>query len=775
MRPAHQDLAHLADAGELPGAVDHQQLHVLDAAAERQALLRGLGGGRARGIGDAMIADRALGLRRAVVVDHRDVRRQRHQARHVAAGQHVADEEGPAQPRRHRRRLAGRELAEDLPHRRRQVGDGDARVAQPARQAAGHRDVRRIGSHHRRAGLQRREQVALQRIVRQPREHAVAIVGAEAEGALLPGHEVRQRAVAAEDPLRHAGRAGGERQVGEVVRPHSDAGRRRRAAGRGIAVRAGSGERRPARRRQLVQERRDHGRHRSGGRERDEAARPRQAQRVDQSRRRVRGVEDGERRARFERAEHRPDQARRPVAEDGDDVPRAHAVAQQELRQAVAARLELGVAPRLARIGDRQALGCARRPGREAVLHRADPGGGERLARIGQDGERRARHERQLGRRPVGLGDRLCEQRRVLVEHGGDARWIEQVGVVDEVETDLRPCLGSVDREIELRRHLRRGERRQLEPFDCSFDLREVEHVEKDLEEGCPRQLARRPQLVEQELEGEVVREGVEDGLPHPRDQLAEARLGVQAGTQHERVEEHADQRLDLRPLALRDRRADHHLVLPREAGELQLPGGEQGHEQRRVAVVGERADVVRQGGREDQGARRAAERAHRPARPVERQLEGRRRAGQALPPPGEAPGEALTRQLTALPGRMVGDLNRQLGEHGRAPRGELAVEGREVTHQHADRPAVGDRVVEGEQERPLLRLPIRGGDQQEAEQRPVRQVERQRAEESVQPVALAAAPRRGQGAEVDQGERQVHPPGDPLHRPAGGERERRA
>ena len=55
-----------------------------------------------------------------------------------------------------------------------------------------------IGDAERGAQAERREQVALQRIVRQAGEQAEAVAGAEAEALALPGEEVRQRAVAAE-------------------------------------------------------------------------------------------------------------------------------------------------------------------------------------------------------------------------------------------------------------------------------------------------------------------------------------------------------------------------------------------------------------------------------------------------------------------------------------------------------------------------------------------------------------------------------------------------
>ena len=93
---AHTDLPDLPHAGQRARGVEHQELDVRDAAAERQDLPGRAGGGLLREVRDVP-ADGALRLGRAVVVDAGDARRQPPQPQDVAPREHVAHEEGPAQ------------------------------------------------------------------------------------------------------------------------------------------------------------------------------------------------------------------------------------------------------------------------------------------------------------------------------------------------------------------------------------------------------------------------------------------------------------------------------------------------------------------------------------------------------------------------------------------------------------------------------------------------------------------------------------------------------
>ena len=75
---------------------------------------------------------------------------------------------------------------------------------------------------------------------------------------------------------------------------------------------------------------------------------------------------------------------------------------------------------------------------------------------------------------------------------------------------------------------------------------------------GVARQVALRPQLLDQLLERQVlVGVGVERRRAHPSEELAEAGSPREVGAQHQGVDEEADQPLDLQAVAVGDRRAD--------------------------------------------------------------------------------------------------------------------------------------------------------------------------------------------------------------------------
>ncbi len=227
------------------------------------------------------------------------------------------------------------------------------------------------------------------------------------------------------------------------------------------------------------------------------------------------------------------------------------------------------------------------------------------------------------------------------------------------------------------------------------------------LEERRPREVASRPQLLDQPFEREVlVGVGAEARLPRPLQQRREGRLSREVSAQRQQVHEAADQPLGLHPVAIGHRRAHQDVVLPRDAAEQGVEAGHQGHERGRPLPAGERPHLQHQVLRESQLHLRPAEALHRRAPAVEGQLEPGRRSCQPLAPVAELRlQDARRRQPGALPGRVVGVLQRQLGQRRALAGREGTVERGQLTQEDLERPAVGDGMVQVAEEQLLPRL----------------------------------------------------------------------
>ena len=108
-------------------------------------------------------------------------------------------------------------------------------------------------------------------------------------------------------------------------------------------------------------------------------------------------------------------------------------------------------------------------------------------------------------------------------------------------------------------------------PGRLEADRRVVLQHQHHLEQRMPRQRARRVDHLHQPLERQLlVAVGRQIGRPHPRDQLAQARIARGVGAQHQRVDEEPDQIVERAVGAARDRAADRDVVAgaqPRQQG----------------------------------------------------------------------------------------------------------------------------------------------------------------------------------------------------------------
>ena len=151
--------------------------------------------------------------------------------------------------------------------------------------------------------------------------------------------------------------------------------------------------------------------------------------------------------------------------------------------------------------------------------------------------------------------------------------------------------------------------------------------------------------------------------------------------------------------------------------------------------------------------------------RPVGGQLQGGRGPGELSAPEGQLTLELLALEPLALPQRVVGVLHRQLGQRRGPALGEGLVERGHLAHQHVRGPAIGDDVVQGEQQDVLSRLELEQGD---AQQRAALQIEGALGLFGHQAQGLGLALRGGQGRQIHHRQPQLRGRGDDLHRGVG-------
>ena len=141
-------------------------------------------------------------------------------------------------------------------------------------------------------------------------------------------------------------------------------------------------------------------------------------------------------------------------------------------------------------------------------------------------------------------------------------------------------------------------------------------------------------------------------------------------------------------------------------------------------------------------------------SRPIRGQLEiGHAR--ELLRPVIELRLEDLALEPVPLPDRVIGVLDRQLGERRRLAQQERLVKRRQLADQDADRPAVGDGVVHGHHGDVLS---LAQSQQRGADERSARQVKRPLRFFANAVLGLQVALIRGKAAQILHGQRQFEP-----------------
>nr|ASV46670.1 hypothetical protein [uncultured bacterium] len=292
--------------------------------------------------------------------------------------------------------------------------------------------------------------------------------------------------------------------------------------------------------------------------------------------------------------------------------------------------------------------------------------------------------------------------------HPLDRRGVEQAGVVVQARGQPLRALHEAEGHVELcsagpRRFLLPGEadRRRLLRPPLHLRLEQEHHLEHRRAPGVPRH----PQLLHHLFEGEVlVRVGAEEAGADARHQLGEGRVARQVDADRQRIDEEADQRLQLLLRSPGDGRAQHHVLGVGVAAEPGAARREKRHERRRPLGTGQGGEAPRAFRGHRDHVLPAAPTARPRVRPVHRELGGGRGALQLGAPEGDLLVQRLPRQLLPLPDRVVAVLDGELGKRRRLARREGPVEDGQLPKEHPDAPAVGNDVVEGDEQEVLLR-----------------------------------------------------------------------
>ena len=298
-----------------------------------------------------------------------------------------------------------------------------------------------------------------------------------------------------------------------------------------------------------------------------------------------------------------------------------------------------------------------------------------------------------------------------------DGGGVEQVGRIDDGGGQRAVGFDHGEFEIELGRHRAGVERFDGEAGHAGRLLRHVLQREHRLDDRLAAQVTDRMQRLDQLLERQVLmRIGVQRGGLDAVQHGAERGCAVEPAAQRQHVDEEADQALGLGAGASRNGGSDHHVVLAAPARQQHLEGGEQQHEQGGAVPARQLDEGGGAGGVDGEVMHGTAKARHRRARPVGRQLQGGRCSGELMGPVGELALERAVGEPAPLPHRIVGILHRQFRQRrGQALR-ESGVQRLDLTHQHADRPAVGDDVMHRQHQHVL----VGGEPQQRDAQQPV-------------------------------------------------------
>ncbi|CRM57419.1 hypothetical protein [Pseudomonas sp. 25 E 4] len=310
---------------------------------------------------------------------------------------------------------------------------------------------------------------------------------------------------------------------------------------------------------------------------------------------------------------------------------------------------------------------------------------------------------RQFADTLLAVTDHGLQQADPVPRHALDGRRVEQIIGVGQRGMQGAGLFPGVQAQVELsgaalpfhlgQRQARSGTHR------CNIGhhrLMVVHHLEQRRVAEAALHLERFHQALERQL---LMRLGAERMLLDALQQLADACLSGQFGAQHLGVDEEADQPFDLIAVTVGNRHADANVALAGVAMQQHVERTEQQHEQGHVVCLCAAAQLGGQRGVNRESVACALVARHRRARAIGGQFQHRVLIAQTRLPVIELAGLLPGFQPAALPQGVVAVLDRQRRQLRRLVAFMGVVETDELVDQHVHRPAIGDDVVQGQQQ----------------------------------------------------------------------------
>ncbi|MCY1214721.1 hypothetical protein D9M72_265470 [compost metagenome] len=729
----HVELARHADGRRVEFAVQHAQAQVGNRRADRaasalQVLPRDRPVGHVhRRLGDAVHVDEP----RLRVAEALHPRAQRLGLQRLAAEDHAAQRQAC---------LGESRQARELPEGRGRLVEHRHALAPEQRKEVFRRAADPVRHHHQlAAGAQRTEDFPHREVEGVGVEERPDVVGSEAEPRIGGRQQPRHVAVAQLRALGPAGGARGVDHIGQVLQAHFDVR---------IACRLA---------RQVERVEFEH-RHAAGCRNLIAHRLLREHQRcaavldhVGQPVARIVGVQRQVSRTGFQDREQADHRVGRALHRDADQRLRLHTARQQVVREAVGACVQFAVAQHLLAEGQRGRVGPLGRLALEEAVNGHYRVMRARLAfplreplTIGRISQREA------AGRTLGVGRHVPQHLEVGAHHPLDGGRVVECRVVFEPATHLRAGEGEVQRQLELRAAIRRGQLLDLQALEAGAG-RAVFHLqaEHDLEQRCAARLAPVGAAREQHVERQV--RMVERG------QHVAAHLPADVAQRHPRREpcaedlgrdEEAEQPVQLLAVPARRRHAHREIVLAAVARQQHLPRGEQHHEGRAALGAAELQQRLAQRRLEREVRGCAIETQLLGTGVVGRKLQRGHLGAQVGIPVIQVALHRTRCRAFALPACIVRVLQRQRGQvhrAGRAQRGGVGIG--QVLGKNRVRPRIGDDVVQAEGEHVLFVAEVH---QSRHQRRRHAQVEDVRDGAANHCVELLFARRGGLAAQVD-------------------------